>query len=167
MRIRTAVLTRAAALGAAGILLAACGGSQTVESDPPPSEPTPTSASPEPSESPSDKTPGMPDATPPDDPNWKPLIRISGAKGEPGGNSLVLGYTLPTPCTPGLREAEVTQRDDAVTITLHRRKPQASDQKLVCTQVIQNKTVQVALDAPLGDRPVVDGSSGKEIKVTR
>lgn len=108
----------------------------------------------------------MPPATPPDDPNWKPNITIESAKGAPESRTVVLSYTLPTPCSPGLRKADVTERANSVTIKLLRRMPQPADDKLVCTQVIQKKSVDVQLVRPLKGRTVVDGSSGKVVKVT-
>lgn len=170
MSIRAAVLPRVAALGAAAVpllltgLLASCGGPTTVTSEPT-SEPTPTATrSATPSESGPDKGPGMPPA---DDEKWKPLIRIENVKADSAATTIVVGYTLPTPCAPGLRQAEVDERSDAVVIKLHRSKPKAAGDKLVCAQVIQDKTVDVQLDEPLGDRQVVDASSGKVVKVSR
>jgi hypothetical protein len=164
MRVRTTAMSQAAALVATGILLTGCGGTSTVETDPN-AEPTPTSK-PSPKPSKSATSPDMPPATPPDDSGWTPLIRIDKVARDDSGSTLTIGYTLPTPCTPDLRDAEVSQRDDAVTVKLHRSKPKASEDKLVCTQVIQSRSVDVHLDEPLEDRPVVDGSSGKSIKVT-
>lgn len=163
MGTRTTAMARAAALVAAGVLLTGCGGTSTVETEPKADEPTATS---NPSPKPSRKSQEMPPAKQPDDSTWTPLIRIDKVERDASGGTLTIGYTLPTPCTPDLREAEVSQRDDAVTVKLHRRKPQPSDDKLVCTQVIQEKSVAVHLDEPLENRPVVDGSSGKTVKVT-
>jgi hypothetical protein len=160
MRIDTAALTRAAALLATGVLLTACGGTSTVETEPNADEPARSS---KPSKEQSEKGPGMPPA---DDSEWTPLITIDKVERDGSGSTLTIGYTLPTPCTPGLREADVDEGADAVTVKLHRRKPKASDDKLMCTQVIQEKSVDVHLDQPLEDRPVVDGSSGKSVKVT-
>jgi hypothetical protein len=165
MRIRTATLTWVAALVAVGALLTACGGTSTVETEPTNDDDRPTATS-KPTPKPSDKGPEMPPAKPPEDSEWTPLIRIDKAERDASGNTLTIGYTLPTPCTPDLREAEVDQRDDAVTVKLHRRKPGSAEDQLVCTQVIQEKSVEIHLDEPLEDRPLVDGSSGKTIKVT-
>lgn len=142
--------------------LAGCGGTTTVE---PGSGSGDAKASPSPSRSHSKKPTDMPPATPPEDANWKPLITIGSAKGAPSSPTLVLGYTLPTPCSPGLQQAEVHQRADAVTIKLHRERPKPADEQKLCAQVIQDKTVTVTLDQPLGKRPLVDASSGKTIKV--
>ncbi|WP_020573333.1 hypothetical protein [Actinopolymorpha alba] len=178
MKPRATHLLRAAALVSAGLLLMSCGAEVTVGSGgtPEPSATaspteagTPTgspTAGPVPSESDKKTVPGMPPAAPPDDGTWSPLIPISAVTGAKSGQTLTVSYTLSTPCAPGLREAKVDQRADAVTISLHRRKPQPSDQKLSCVQVIQDKSTTVRLDRPLGDRTVVDGSSGKVVKVT-
>jgi Na+-transporting methylmalonyl-CoA/oxaloacetate decarboxylase gamma subunit len=170
MSIRAAVQPRVAALGMAAVplllsvLLAACGGPSTVTSESTP-EPTPArTPSATPSESGPAKEPGMPPA---DDEKWKPLIRIDAAKGDPAATTVVVTYTLPTPCSPGLRQAEVDERSDAVAVKLHRSKPQPADDKVMCAQVIQEKTVDIQLDEPLGDRQLVDASSGKVVKVSR
>lgn len=104
----------------------------------------------------------MPPARPPDD-NWQPLIRVDAADGTPTARTLKVHYTLPTPCSPGLRRAEVTERADAVVVKLHRDPPGRSD--VICAQVIKEHAVDVHLDAPVGDRPLVDGSSGRVVKL--
>lgn len=104
----------------------------------------------------------MPPATPPGE-NWQPLIRVDAADGTPTARTLKVHYTLPTPCSPGLRRAEVTERPDAVVIELHRDPPGRSD--VICAQVIKEQSVDVRLDTPVGDRPLVDGSSGRVVKL--
>ncbi len=99
---------------------------------------------------------------PPDD-NWQPLIRVDAADGTRTAHTLKVHYTLPTPCAPGLRRAEVTERADAVVVKLHRDPPAKSD--VICTQVIKERSVDVHLDTPVGDRPLVDGSSGRVVKL--
>lgn len=157
-------------------LLTSCGAGTAIESGDQPASPTPSAtASPAPSptatSSPSPARtkggkghdgPGMPPATPPGD-NWQPLIRVDAADGTPAARTLKVHYTLPTPCSPGLRRAEVTERADAVVVKLHRDPPGKSD--VICVQVIKEHAVDVHLDAPIGDRPLVDGSSGRVVKL--
>ena len=164
MRIRRSLTGWASVLAVCFLAatLTACGGTTTVE---PRGDSGAAKASPSPSRSHTKKPPGMPPATPPEDANWKPLITIASAKGAPSSRTLVVGYTLPTPCSPGLQQAEVHQRADAVTVKLHRERPKPADEQKMCAQVIQHKTVKMTLDQPLGKRPLVDGSSGKTIKV--
>ncbi|GAA5034493.1 hypothetical protein GCM10023317_87180 [Actinopolymorpha pittospori] len=107
----------------------------------------------------------MPPATPADD-TWSPLIRVDSAQATPATRTVTVHFTLPTPCAPGLRRAEVTERRDAVVVTL-RRMPSGTQKGGICAQVINRRTVDVQLDAPIGDRPVVDGSSGREVKLGR
>ncbi|SDT06726.1 hypothetical protein [Actinopolymorpha singaporensis] len=106
--------------------------------------------------------PGMPPATPPGE-NWQPLIRVDAVDGTPAVRTLKVHYALPTPCSPGLRRAEVTERPDAVVIKLHRDPPGRSD--VICAQVIKEQSVEVHLDTPVGARPLVDGSSGRVVKL--
>lgn len=140
-------------------------GAPTATSPAPPSgTPSPTSAPSSPS-TPGKDVPGMPPATPPDD-TWSPLIRVDSAQATPATRTVTVHFTLPTPCAPGLRRAEVSERQDAVVVTL-RRMPSGTQKGGICAQVINRRTVDVQLDAPIGDRPVVDGSSGREVKVGR
>jgi hypothetical protein len=170
MSIRAAAKPRVAALRMAAVplllslLLAACAGPSTVTSESTPERTPAKTPSATPSESGKGAQPGLPPA---DDESWKPLIRIDAVKADPEATTLVVTYTLPTPCSPGLRQAEVDERPDAVAVKLHRSKPKAADDKVMCAQVIQEKTVDVHLDGPLGDRQVVDASSGKAVKVSR
>ena len=161
-------------------LLTSCGAGTAVESGDQPASPTPSAtasvtaspapsktatSSPGPTRTPGGKghdRPGMPPATPPGD-DWQPLIRVDAADGTPAARTLKVHYTLPTPCSPGLRRAEVTERADAVVVKLHRDPPGKSD--VICAQVIKERAVDVHLDAPVGDRPLVDGSSGRVVKL--
>ncbi|MET9020323.1 hypothetical protein ABZV93_10100 [Actinopolymorpha sp. NPDC004070] len=161
------------------LVLTSCGAGTTAESgdqqaSPTPSPtasvtksagPTPTPSSPSPTRTRGGKgpgNPGMPPAKPPGD-NWQPLIRVDAADGTPAARTLKVHYTLPTPCAPGLRRAEVTERADAVVVRLHREPPGKSD--VICAQVIKEHAVDIHLDAPVGDRPLVDGSSGRVVKL--
>jgi hypothetical protein len=83
------------------------------------------------------------------------------------GRRLQVTYTLPTPCSPGLREPRVTERPDEVVVTLERRPPRPGDEAVFCSQVLTDKTVAVTLERPLGDRTLIDGSSGREVPVGR
>ncbi|HEY8455264.1 MAG TPA: hypothetical protein VIL34_06700 [Actinopolymorphaceae bacterium] len=62
-------------------------------------------------------------------------------------------------------KAAVDETVDEVAVALRRSEARPSDQNLVCTQVIQEKSVDVRLHAPLGDRQVVDASTGKAVPV--
>ena len=171
--------TQAAALFAVTTLTAltaSCGPTTTGTSSGEPGAPTatspaPPSGAPDPTSSPSSPStpgkgvPGMPPATPADD-TWSPLIRVDSAEATPATRMVTVHFTLPTPCAPGLRRAEVSERQDAVVVTL-RRMPSGTQKGGICAQVINRRTVDVHLDAPIGDRPVVDGSSGREVKLGR
>lgn len=111
------------------------------------------------------RTPPRSRATPPD--ATGELLRISAAESTGDGRSLQLTYTLPTPCSPGLREAHVTERPDEVVVTLYRRSPRPGDEGVFCSQVLTEKSVTVRLERPLGDRTLVDGSSGSQVPVAR
>ena len=107
----------------------------------------------------------MPPATPPDD-TWSPLIRVNSAEATPPDRTVKVHFSLPTPCAPGLRRAEVSERQDAVVVTL-RRMPSDTQKGGICAQMVEHRTVDVHLDAPIGDRPLVDGSSGRVVKLER
>ncbi|MFD2080160.1 hypothetical protein SAMN05421678_1057 [Actinopolymorpha cephalotaxi] len=177
--VRTSGTARApATLAALAVLalLTSCGAGTAVESGDQAASPTPSptasatksampTSSPSPSGTPGGKgpgKPGMPPAHPPGD-TWQPLIRVDAVDGTPSARTLKVHYTLPTPCSPGLRRAEVTERPDAVVVKLHRDPPGKSD--VICAQVIKEDAVDVHLDTPVGDRPLVDGSSGRVVKL--
>lgn len=171
MTLRVLVVPAAVAL----LLVAGCGRESAVSpatsespSSPPTASPSPSSPGSVGSPSPSlprltPKVPSMPPITPPED-NLSATIPIDSASASADQRTLKLAYTLATPCTPGLDHAEAKQSADAVVVTLH-RKPKPPGPEPICAQVIVNKTTTVELTAPLGKRPVVDGSSGKTIKL--
>lgn len=106
-----------------------------------------------------------PTGTPPVTPPGGDFLPITSADLAEGGRRLVVTYTLPTPCAPGLREARVTERPDEVVVTLYRRPPRPGDDAVFCSQVVTDQTVDLTLDQRLGDRRLRDGSSGREVPV--
>jgi hypothetical protein len=58
----------------------------------------------------------------------------------------------------GLDRAEVDEKDEAVTITLYTGRVPTAD---VCIEIAVLKAVTVRLDAPLGDREIIDGAATK------
>ncbi len=80
--------------------------------------------------------------------------------------TLKVWYGQPyAPCYGKLGHVEVEQDKNAVTITLHRIPPKKSGQAMMCSHMIQLKPVEVKLDRPLGKRKVIDGSTGKQVKL--
>ncbi|MDN5864662.1 MAG: DUF885 domain-containing protein [Gammaproteobacteria bacterium] len=67
------------------------------------------------------------------------------------------------PCVGKLGRVEVEQTSSTVTITLHRIRPPESEQPQMCPHYRVLKWVEVRLAKPLGDRKIIDGSSGREV----
>ena len=64
----------------------------------------------------------------------------------------------------GVDRVEVLETDDEVTISVFTGGlPLEGD--VACIDLAQLQAVAVTLDAPLGDRPLIDGSSGAEVPV--
>lgn len=79
------------------------------------------------------------------------------------GRTVVVTYRLPSPCSPGLDRADVDETPTRVVITLHREHPGPADDE-VCAQVIVERSARVTLSEPLGDRVLVDGTTGKPVR---
>ncbi len=71
------------------------------------------------------------------------------------------------PCYGSLGKVEVEQGRKAVTITLHRIPPPPHEQPMMCSHMIMLKPVEIHLDAPLGNRKVVDGASGHVVTLSK
>lgn len=132
-------------------------------SKPAPSEPAPNEPAPS---GPGEGPPGRPDPDPadPDEPGTETLLRIGWVEPLAGQNRseadrLRVHYQLPTPCSPGLREVTVSESSKRVTISLLRA-PEPKDDGMPCTQVVVEKTTTVTLERPVGNRVVVDASTG-------
>ena len=69
------------------------------------------------------------------------------------------------PCYGKLGNVTVKQDTRHVTITLQRVYPQPYDPRRLCPRYLVAKWVTVRLDAPLGNRTVIDGSNGKKVDV--
>lgn len=67
------------------------------------------------------------------------------------------------PCYGKLGKVTVEQGTGSVTIILHRDYPQPAGAQGMCAQSITLESVQVHLERPLGDRVVIDGSTGKGV----
>ncbi len=74
-----------------------------------------------------------------------------------------LGYV---PCYGKLGRVEVEQGAQRVTITLHRIYPEPPDLHRMCPQYRALRRTTVRLDAPLGNRSVIDGATGKTVSVS-
>ncbi|HYW77625.1 MAG TPA: hypothetical protein VFA48_13565 [Gammaproteobacteria bacterium] len=69
------------------------------------------------------------------------------------------------PCYGKLVNVMVKQDAWHVTITLQRVYPQPYDSRRLCPQYLVAKWITVRLDRPLGNRTVIDGSTGKKVDV--
>lgn len=78
------------------------------------------------------------------------------------GTTLTVQYAIGAACSGRLDRPQVDQTADAVTVTL-RAVPPRKFQNRMCPQFAMLKTAKLALDAPLGSRPVIDGSTGKPV----
>jgi hypothetical protein len=74
------------------------------------------------------------------------------------GRRMSVSYTIGVPeCYGRIAEPRVQETDSAVTITLTRIPPENLGD-VACIEIALLKTVDIRLDAPLGDRVVLDGS---------
>lgn len=81
-------------------------------------------------------------------------------------NVLKLAYAAGyAPCYGRLGRVEVEQDAKRVTVTLHRTYPQPRNPGQMCPQYRALEWTRVTLDSPLGTRALVDGSSGKSVRV--
>jgi hypothetical protein len=80
------------------------------------------------------------------------------------GRRIALNYSTGlAACVGELDTPRVVESDVSVTVTLTLVPP--ADPPEVCAQVAEPHTVVVGLDVPLGDRSVLDGSSGRLVRV--
>ncbi len=76
---------------------------------------------------------------------------------------LSVNYTIGVPeCYGTIAEPKVEQTARAVTVTLTRI-PAKNTGDVACIDIALLKTVDIRLDRQLGDRPVLDGSSGRPV----
>jgi hypothetical protein len=74
------------------------------------------------------------------------------------GRRMSVSYTIGVPeCYGTIAEPKVKETDSSVTITLTRIPPENLGD-VACIEIALLKTVDIRLDAPLGDRVVLDGS---------
>ncbi|MGA7965715.1 MAG: DUF885 domain-containing protein [Gammaproteobacteria bacterium] len=73
-----------------------------------------------------------------------------------------VGYA---PCYGKLGQVQVKQHAKRVSVTLHRTYPQPAGTQQMCPQYRKLEWMQVTLDAPLGNRTLVDGSTGNPVAV--
>jgi hypothetical protein len=79
---------------------------------------------------------------------------------EDGRHVKILSFSGRAP----VERVEIMERPDAVTITLLERRPprfSSDDSPTVTSAVSVVKCVEIALDAPLGERPMIDGATGR------
>jgi hypothetical protein len=94
-----------------------------------------------------------PDATDPHPINFEP------SQVEPSDAGVVVPfYNGIEPCY-ALADVQVAETPDAVTVSLFGGTPGSSDGPDVCIEIAQLFEVEVPLDAPLGDRTIVDGNA--------
>src|SRR5690606_15441838 len=111
--------------------------------------------------------PSEPPTMPPRDPDEPPrqqrtLPIVSAAPAARDARELVVTYRLPSPCAPGLHHVGVDETPAKVVLTLHREAPDPKGGE-VCAQVIVERSTRVRLAEPLGDRVVIDGTTGKPV----
>jgi hypothetical protein len=148
------------------LLLAACGddgADQTVTDDDPtsdvpdPGDPTdPGATEPPAGTDPVTPTPGLLDPRP------TAIDSVAVAAGGDGDKLEVSFYNGVRECY-GLDRVEVDESDDSVTIGVFTGSLPPGDQ--VCIEIAELQVTVVALDAPLGDRVVVDASTGAAVPV--
>lgn len=82
-------------------------------------------------------------------------------------STLRVFYGVGSPaCTGKLGRIELAETAQRVTITLHRVWPPGSEQPRICPHYRLFRAAEVRLAAPLGNRTVVDGATGKPMAVT-
>lgn len=80
---------------------------------------------------------------------------------ESDGDTLVVQWWSGVePCT-ALSEVKVEETDTAVTVTLFEASVHPDDADVACIEIAQAKQHTITLDAPLGDREVIDGGAGQ------
>lgn len=101
--------------------------------------------------------PGEPSSTDPVAPS-RP-VAITGWSPSKGDNAVTVHYTTDG-C--GLTDVGADVKEDATTVyvVLHGTRPGPN---VACSEIAQLQTFEVALQAPLGDRKVVDASSGQPV----
>ncbi|HSE70368.1 MAG TPA: hypothetical protein VLA97_06390 [Nocardioidaceae bacterium] len=73
---------------------------------------------------------------------------------------LALNYTIGVPeCYGEVEQPVVEETEETVTVTLTRTEPPRSKDR-ACIDIALMKSVDITLAAPLGDRQVLDGSTG-------
>jgi hypothetical protein len=77
------------------------------------------------------------------------------------GTRLRVAYSAGAPTCSGRVQPEVVERADAVVVTLHVQPPHVASTQ-ACPDLAVLTTVDIALDAPVGDRPVLDGGYGEQ-----
>lgn len=105
---------------------------------------------------------------------WEPYVLgsggLTGTRSSPDGRSLLLTfvgggpYVAGQPCTVAYR-AEVSEVTDGVAVRLFSNSPPAPDDELFCTAEGYFRSVEVGLESPLGDRPVVEEASQRLLEV--
>lgn len=112
---------------------------------------------------------------PVDDDRWEPYVMspggLTGTRTSPDGRSLVVTFVGGAPyssgkaCTVAYR-AEVSESADEVTVQLFSNSPPPPDgDTFVCTAEGYSRSVQVDLDAPLGDRTVLEREPRRRLEV--
>lgn len=82
------------------------------------------------------------------------------------GQLHVVWWTGVEPCNV-LAELEVEERADRVIVTVHEGQLLDADgEPPVCIEIAERASAPVPLDAPLGDRALVDGATGEEVPVS-
>ena len=80
------------------------------------------------------------------------------------GRRLAVSYTIGVPeCYGTIAEPQVEETPSAVTITLTRIPPRNLGD-VACIDIALLKTVEIRLGSPLGDRVVLDGSTGRSVR---
>jgi cell division transport system permease protein len=115
---------------------------------------------------------GMP---PVDDDRWEPYVMggggLTGTRTSPGGRSLVVTFVGGAPYLSGkactvVYRAEVDESAGEVTVQLFSNEPPPPDtENFGCTMKGYFRSVEVGLDAPLGDRTVLEDESRRRLEV--
>ena len=80
---------------------------------------------------------------------------------EANGDTLVVQWWSGVePCT-ALSEVKVEETDTAVTVTVFEASIHPDEADVACIEIAQAKQHTITLDAPLGDREVIDGGAGQ------
>lgn len=95
----------------------------------------------------------------PDMANVGPVTWERADVGKDGRTLQVLWRSGPEPCFV-LDRVEFVQSPQAVTVTLYEGRDPTLSADAFCPAILVTKATTVALDAPLGNRKVIDGSKG-------